>query len=292
MNAKKIIFLIIMCLSLKLQAQLNPLGAQYFQNQYLANPALAGLETGYEISAALKAQWSAIDGAPLMQGVTLERGSANRKVGFGLNFYNESAGVINRTSLKATYAYHLPLDGEKNIDFGLSAGYMDEWIDFNKVKGDVTDNSLINFNSRKLYFDADFGFAFRVKGLTLQGTVPNLRRILDRDIIQTVVDRSMFMAALSYKIKFKNPTTALEPKVVYRSVQNYGDIIDVGANLSFQEGKLFLNGIFHSTGSFTLGIGTLYNKQLSILAQYTTNTSDLQNYSNGEAQIGLKYRFK
>ena len=27
-------------------AQINPLGAQYFQNQYLANPAMAGYQSG------------------------------------------------------------------------------------------------------------------------------------------------------------------------------------------------------------------------------------------------------
>lgn len=288
---RNIISLILTCLAINLHAQLNPLGAQYFQNQYLANPAMAGFEPGYEIAGTLKAQWTAIEGAPSVQAVTLTKGSMNRKVGFGLNFYNEAAGIINRTSLKATYAYHLPLGLDRTIDFGLSAGYMDEWINFSRAKGDISDISLINFNRRKLFFDADFGFAFRLKELTLQGAVPNLRRILDKDINQAIVDRSLYMAAVSYKIKLKE-LASFEPKLVYRGILNYGDIFDAGVNISVYDDKLFANGIFHSTGSFTMGIGTLYNKQLSILVQYTTNTSDLQNYSNGEAQIGIKYGFK
>ncbi|WP_293788214.1 PorP/SprF family type IX secretion system membrane protein [uncultured Pedobacter sp.] len=289
---KKLLVAVSFFMVMKAQAQLNPMGTQYFLNQYLANPALAGTEPGYEAFGALKGQWSAIEGAPVMQAVTLTRGSENKKVGLGLYFYNESAGVIKRTSLKASYAYHLPINqGTSMIDFGLSAGYMNEWIDFNRVKGDNTDGSLANFNQRKMYFDGDFGIAYRNNRLTIQGTLPNLKRLMDRDIIRAVADRSLYMAAISYKLFFDDKNTELEPKVIYRGVQNYKDIVDIGANLSFVNGKLLFNGIYHSTNSVTLGIGTKYKDVLSIICQYTTNTADLQGYSNGEAEIGLKYHF-
>lgn len=290
-NLKLLLTLFLFGFTLQSYAQLNPLGTQYFQNQYLANPSLAGLEQGYQISGALKAQWTAIEGAPFMQALTFEKGSKNRKVGFGLNIYNETAGVINRTNLKATYAYHLPLDVEKILDLGISVGYLSEWIDFDKVQGDLTDISLINFNRRKLYFDADFGIAFRSRGLLLHASVSNIRKILDKNLPQNVIDRSIYWASLSYKFTLADGTTRVEPKAIYRGVQNFGDIIDIGGDLTFQNGKLILNGIYHSTKSATFGVGTLYNNQLSILAQYTTNTSELNNYSNGEAQLGIKYRF-
>ncbi len=290
-NFKPLLALFLIGFSLQSNAQLNPLGAQFFQNQYLANPSLAGLAPGYQVSAALTAQRKPIEGAPLIQGITFERGLQNKKVGFGINFYNESAGVINRTSLKATYAYHLPLDGKRFIDFGLSAGYFNEWINFDKVTGDLTDISLINFNRRKLYFDGDFGFAYRSGGLTIHGAVSNIRRMFDRNFSQAVADRSIFWTALSYKFTSADGTTQVEPKAVYRGVQNFGDIFDIGANLSFQKEKLIINSIYHSTNSLTFGIGTLYRDQLSLSVQYTTNTSALQNYSNGEAHIGIKYKF-
>lgn len=290
-NLKPLLTIFLIGFILQSNAQLNPLGTQYFQNQYLANPSLAGLEHGYQIAGALKAQWTAIEGAPFMQALTFESGSKNKKVGLGLNFYNETAGVINRTNLKATYAYHLPLDVEKFLDLGLSVGYLSEWLDFDQIKGDLTDISLINFNGRKLYFDADFGFAFRSKGLLIHASVSNIRKILDKNFPQNVIDRSIYWASLSYKFTLADGTTRVEPKAIYRGIQNFGDIIDIGSNLTFQNGKLILNGIYHSTKSVTFGVGTLYKNQLSILVQYTTNTSDLQDYSNGEAQLGIKYKF-
>lgn len=145
------------------------MGSMYYLNPYLASPALAGTEKGWELNGAYKAQWTAIEHAPAMQAITATYGSESKKVGFGINLYKEGAGVILRSSAKATYAYHLPLNTEESfLDFGLSAGVMDEWIDFNRVRGDLTDPSLYNFNQRKVYFDGDFGVAFRNKNWTVQ----------------------------------------------------------------------------------------------------------------------------
>ncbi|RZK60681.1 MAG: type IX secretion system membrane protein PorP/SprF [Pedobacter sp.] len=292
---KKILIITLMLLSSSAAyCQLNPMGSIYYQNLYLSNPAMAGIEKGWELNAGYKSQWSAIDGAPNTQALTAAYGSENSKTGFGLLLFNDKAGVVRATSVKATYSYHLPLNTEgNNIDFGISAGILDEWVNYGDVIGDLSDVSISNFNDRKLYLDADFGMAYRRKGLTLQGTLPNLKRFFDRDIKRNVVDRSLFIASVSYK--FKNGETGLtsiEPKIGFRGVENYKNIVDAGVNFIFNDDKLMLSGVFHSTGSVTFGAGTTYKKQFAILCQYTTNTTDLQTYSNGEAEIAIKYNFR
>ncbi|RNL53271.1 PorP/SprF family type IX secretion system membrane protein [Pedobacter jejuensis] len=293
-STKYIVLAIGMLLLSKAYGQLNPMGSMYYQNQYLANPAMVGVEQGWELNGSYKAQWTAINGAPSMQGVTATYGAENNKVGIGLNFYNESAGVIRRTSIKGTYAYHVALNNKSSfIDFGLSAGVMDEWIDYNEVIGDLGDVSLYNFNQRKLYFDGDFGAAFRTSHLTVQGSLPNLKRLFDRDLQRAVADRFLYMGSVSYKIyNNQGAVSVIEPKLMYRGVENYKDIFDLGTQVEFWGNKLIMNGMYHSTNSVTIGAGTVYKNQLSILCQYTTNTSDLQSYSNGEFEIGLKYNFR
>lgn len=289
-----LIITIITC-SVKSYGQLNPMGSMYYLNPYLANPAMAGIEKGWELNGAYKAQWTAIENAPAMQAITATYGSENKKVGFGINLYNEGAGVIRRTSGKLTYAFHLPLNSEDNfIDFGLSAGITDEWVDFNKVRGDITDPSLYNFNQRKVYFDGDFGVAYRKRNLTVQGVMPNLKLLFDRDLKRQVADRYFYMVSVGYKF-INDENSALsswEPRVAYRGVQNYKDIVDIGVNTQFFGNKLLLSGIYHTTNSVTIGAGTTFKNQLSVLCQYTSNTSDLGSYSNSEFEIGLKYNFR
>ncbi|WP_316831301.1 PorP/SprF family type IX secretion system membrane protein [Pedobacter aquatilis] len=275
-------------------SQLNPMGSIYYQNQYLANPSLAGIDTMINLNGAFKAQWTSIKGSPRIQYITADLPTKNKKVGLGLLVYNESAGLINRTRATFTYAYHLKLNNDSSfVDFGLSAGLMNEWIDLGKAVGDLGDDVLGNFSDRKVYLDGDFGIAYRNKKLTVQATLPNLKRFLKRDEIRNVVDRSIYFAAVSYKIPLKGETlNIVEPKVVFRGVENYKGILDVGANLGFLQQKLMASAIYHSTNSVTLGFGANYKKTLGLLLQYTSNTSALQNYSNGEFEIGLRYSFK
>ena len=274
-------------------SQLNPMGSIYYHNQYIANPAMVGINMGWELSTAVKAQRTVILGRIAMATVSAAYASTNKKVGIGLLLYNDKAGVVQRTSIKASYAFHLPIKDETTfLDFGLSGGIMDENIKMSDVRGDLTDVELGNFNDRELHLDIDFGLSLRIKHLTIQGTIPNLKRYFDSNIKRNLVDRATMMAAISYKINFnKSRLNSIEPKIMYRNVENFKDIMDIGSNLIFSEGRLQLSGIYHTSGSITFGAGTLYKNKLTILTQYTTNTADLGNYSNGEAEIALKYNF-
>jgi type IX secretion system PorP/SprF family membrane protein len=285
-------YILITCLLItNAYAQLNPMGGMYFQNQYLGNPALAGIERGWIVNASYKVQWTAIDGAPSMQALTATYGATGKKIGLGLNFYNEISGVSRRTGIKGTYAYHLPLNGDRSfLDFGLSGGIMNEWVDYDKVICDPGDLSIQKFNTRPLYADGDFGIAFRNEKLTIQGSVPNLKRFLDKDIRRYRIDRSSYMAAISYK--FSGQDLSVEPKAVYRGVENYKDLVDLGAQFLCCEDRLMMNAVYHSTNSITVGLGTFYQKQLRILCLYTSDTSDLWKYSNGEFEIALQYFLK
>lgn len=284
--------LLVLVLPIMANAQLNPMGSVYFQNQFLANPSMAGIEPGGRLNGAMKAQWTGVEGGPRIQTLTADYGLPNEKVGLGLLVYNESAGIINRTRFTATYAYHLSLNSSTDfIDFGLSAGLMNEWVDVGKAKGDLSDEVLGSFNDRRMYLDGDFGIAYRNEKLTLQAALPNLKRFLKRDEIRNVIDRSIYYFAAGYKIRSEDVLSSIEPKIVYRGVQNYRGIVDVAANLQFLEDKLMLSGVYHSTDSMTIGLGANYKSTFSLLFQYTTNTAQMQSYSNGEFELGLRYSF-
>jgi type IX secretion system PorP/SprF family membrane protein len=292
----KATLLVVIALSIvnKANAQLNTMSSTYYQNPYLSNPSMAGIVEKFEVSAAVKAQWTSVDGAPIIQTLTATYGSPSKKLGLGLFLYNESAGLLRRTNFKATYAYHLKLNNEDQfIDFGASVGAINEWIDLNKIQGDASEQTIQDFNARKMKFESDFGMAFRTKSLTVQAAIPNLMATFGKSELKDVVDRSLYMASVGYKFFAKPGTlTSIEPMVTYHGVANFEDLFDVGLNVQMFENKLQLNSIYHNTNSVTVGIGTVYKKQLSILCQYTTNTADLQTYSNGEFEIGLKYNIR
>lgn len=271
------------------RAQLNPMSAVYYQNQYLGNPAMAGLKQQLTLSAGLRSQFSTMPGMPFSQFVTADYGFAD-KVALGLQVNNDRAGLLKRTRASASFAYHLPLDqGSRRLSFGLSASFADEDINLADLKGDMDDMDVYNVNQRKTYLDADFGMAYSSNRLQIQGAVSNMKRLLKKDAYQAA-DMPVFFTAISYKVPTNFAT--VEPKVVYRGIKGYDNIVDAGVNLEFNSptvNKINLLGLYHSTGSATFGIGVNWNNKLIINGMYTTNTSALKGYTAGDYEIGISY---
>jgi type IX secretion system PorP/SprF family membrane protein len=269
------------------KAQLNPLATQYFQNQYLFNPAMAGINEGLNINLSVRKQWSSIPGSPFTQAVTADY--LLNRAAFGVNVYNEQSGLLRATRAVATYAYHIPL-GENNqkLNFGLSAGVLSQRVPFDEVNGDPGDLSVARYNERKSFIDGDFGASYTSNGINIQAALPNLRSVFNQDNNNYTVDRSLFFSSVSYRFNFGEQFNAigLEPKVCFRGVKGYDNIVDVGANLLLADNQLSFQGMFHSTKSTTIGFG-LNKNTYSILAFYTTETSAISTYTNGNFELSF-----
>lgn len=282
----------ILAAALQSKAQLNPMSSIYFQNQYLANPAMAGMEEGLTLNAGYRKQWSSIPGSPQTQAFTGEYGFSNR-VGMGLLINNDKAGLIRRTNVMGTYAYHLPLgDAGQRLNFGLSLGVKTERINLMDVNGDNGDVLVGQFNQRETNVDGDFGLAYTSGGLTLQAALPNMKTYFKTDVAYHTVDRSVFYSAASYKFYSGQSMDAveIEPKLAFRGVKGHTNIVDAGANVAIIEGALNFMGMWHSSKSVTFGIGMDYRNSLTITGMYTTDTGDLRGYSNGDFEIGIKLK--
>lgn len=267
------------------------MGTVYFQNQYLANPALAGVQSGFNFNGAYRSEWNNIPGSPTIQALTAEYAITD-KAGIGINFYSDKAGLFKRTRAVATYAYHLPVDtsGDR-LHFGISLGYLNEQIQNDDINAEPGDLILRGFNERETFIDGDFGIAYTGKSLNLQLALPNLKNMLGRDINEHSVGNSTFYSAVSYKVPLSEGANSLglEPKLAFRGVKGFDNIIDAGANLSYAENKVNLFAMYHTSKSSSFGLGLNY-LNMSINGIYTTPTSGLRRYSTGDFVVSLSLR--
>ncbi|RYY07860.1 MAG: type IX secretion system membrane protein PorP/SprF [Sphingobacteriaceae bacterium] len=281
------IFLLLAISQTAVKAQLNPLATQYFQNQYLFNPAMAGIDNGLNINLSLRKQWSSIPGAPFTQAVSAD--FLLSRAAFGVNVYADQSGLLKSTRAVATYAYHIPL-GQNNqqLNFGVSAGVLSQRVPLDQVSGDAGDLSIARYNDRQSYLDGDFGTSYTSNNLSLQFALPNLRSVFNQYNYYTA-DRSLYFSAVSYKFNFGEAINniTLEPKIAFRGVKGYTSILDAGANLMLAGNQLSLQGMYHSTKSATFGFG-LNKDAYSILAFYTTETASINSYTNGNFEISLQ----
>ena len=285
--------LILICFSGATQAwaQLYPLGAQYFHNQYLGNPATAGIDSGFRADLSNRVQWNDVPGAPVNQVFTgvLRTG----KVGLGLSLNKEKEGLMNSLRTMATLAYHLPLNNDQKLHFGLSVGMLTQRIRIEDIVGNQGDPSVSNYNSREFFLDGDYGMAYTNSKLKVQLAIPNLKNFFNTDYFRTS-NFSVFYSAITYKIG--NPSNKnsmiMEPIIAFRGVKGFKNIMDAGTKISFSNDRLNLSGIYHSTGNSTFGIGFNYNSAIGISSMYSTGTSVLRGFSTtGDFEINLKLSF-
>ena len=271
-------------------AQLNPMGAMYFQNQYLGNPALAGTESGLDFSLGIRQQWSLFPGSPQMQTFTASY-ALNDKAGLGLNVYNDQSGLFKRTRTVATYAYHLPLsEADHHLSFGLSLGFVNDRITTEDIRGNQGDSNVGAYNQRDTYVDGDFGMAYTSNNLNIQAALPNMKSFLKKDINIDAVGRGTFFSAISYKFQIDGAGGfGIEPKVAYRGVKGMDNLIDVGANVSYANNRVNLFGMYHSSKSSTFGVGLNY-LNIGFSGMYSTATAALNSYSNDNFEVSMKVR--
>lgn len=267
------------------QALLEPSGTQYFQNEYLSNPAMAGIDSGLHLNAAYHRQMGGVDGAPVTKYFTAD-GNIGKRVGLGLNVFNDVAGLINRSRVAVSYAYHLPLtDRGQELHFGLSLALNVQRIDYQKLNGDPNDPSVSSFNRRDDYFEGEYGMAYTDKHLTVQAALPNIRGLVKGDNLGAD-GGVIFITAAAYRFTPEGALSSLTPKVTYRGVRGYKNILDAGVNAGFLDNLLSVMAMYHTTKSLTTGIGVDIRKTVVFQVMYTTQTGGVKTYTDGSLEIG------
>ncbi|MET6998090.1 PorP/SprF family type IX secretion system membrane protein [Chitinophaga defluvii] len=267
--------------------QVDPLASQYFQNQYLGNPSFAGIDSGLHINGAYRRQFNNDPGVPVTMAFTADY-LVGKRVGAGLNVYRDEAGLINRTRVSLTYAYHLPLtvSGTQQLHFGLSVGLRSDRLDVKGIIGNPNDPSIGLFNRRDNYFDGDFGMAYTDGHLTLQGALPNVVGYFRKDN-QDISNSAGFYAAAGYRWDIGNEFTAIEPKVCFRGVRGFDNIFDFGANVLLLNNRMNVFGLYHTSKNYTVGAGFNFLSTVGLQLIYTSQTSGVRTYLDNNFTLAL-----
>jgi type IX secretion system PorP/SprF family membrane protein len=237
-------------MNMSLTAQINPMAAQYFQNTYLANPAMAGFNQGLRLNLGYRNQWNNIQGSPQNVYVTGEYGT--KKVGLGMNFYKDEAGLLSRSKIQGTYAYHLPLnEDQKMLHFGISLGLQTNLLDLQNIVGSQNDPTAIRYNEQERIIDGDFGLAYSDEHIIIEGSISNLKNQLQIED-NSSSNYATFLTSMSYKFKFAD--WQVQPKIVYRGVQNFEDIIDMGFEIRTPDDQLGFMSMYHTNSSMSYGL--------------------------------------
>jgi len=138
-------FLIVLLSMQCLQAQQDPLYNLYSFNQYMINPAYAGVYDNFSANLVTRKQWPGIDGSPLTNLFTAHS-SVGNQFGTGILIVNDRLGINNNTEVQASFAYKIT-SGDKTLSLGVQGGLVNYQYDYNKLNLAFVDDEGLDISN-------------------------------------------------------------------------------------------------------------------------------------------------
>ncbi len=184
-----------------------------FKNGFSINPANAGVDKTLSINSTHRQQWLGVSGSPSAFNFNIH-GELSEKNSIGFKYATESYGLIRRNSASGTYVYNLKLNEQHKLRFGLSAGFMQNTINYSAIRTqDYSDEVILDGQQNSgVSFNADFGIRYSVGNFqiglaSMQIVEARSRMYLENDVAGFFSLSRHFVANTSYDFKVSNDWT-------------------------------------------------------------------------------------
>jgi type IX secretion system PorP/SprF family membrane protein len=270
-----------------LLAQQQALFTQYMFNGLAINPAYAGSHESMSMTALARKQWMGIEDAPNTQTFAIHTPIPNEKIGLGLLLTHDHVGPAHQYSIKAAYAYRVPL-GPGKLSLGLQGGLVNYNTRFSSLYlgpnvqdpafGEDVNNYLVDVGTGLYYFTERFYVGFAVPQLVSLQADENYK-----------LSKHYFLNG-GYVFDL-NRSFKLKPSLLVKAVEGAPLDVDLNANLLINE-VLWVGASYRSFETISALLELQLTDQLRLGYAYDfPATSDLGSYTAGSHELMLNYRF-
>ena len=297
---KKItILILIISTAIVVNAQQLPQFTQYMINDYVFNPAIAGIENNYQMKTNIRNQWIGVVDAPRTTVLSIYGKHRESNVGLGGVVFNDQVGPTSRTGLSLSYAYHFSLTDKMKMSLALAGGFTQIKIDPNHLHFKEFEPQAQGGILSSLVPDATFAFYLYTKDWYIGASVPQLLNsnlgFFEDDYLETYnlnPDGSLerhYFAMTGYKWKV-NYDYVIEPSVLLKSVAPADPVVDIGVKVIYQN-KLWLGTAYRTNGDIGVLLGYSIGNRYLIGYSYDMISSGLGDYTSGSHEFVLGIRF-
>jgi type IX secretion system PorP/SprF family membrane protein len=324
---KKLLVFAALGLVITANAQQRPHYTQYILNNFIINPAVAGIENYTDVKLSHRHQWVGLKGAPITTYITIHgplkksdyeretpttfhapgvnpRGkaywqdytAADPHSGIGFTMLNDRTGPLNRFSVSGTYAYHLSISARTSLSMGLSAGVQNMTLNAallefeNKVDPAVAGSGYLN----RLTPDISAGlWMYSSKyfiGLAAQNIIPSKLTFTDQDTL--TVDKAgrivpHLFLSAGYRM-FLNDDVSFLPSATLRYVSPMPLGVDLNAKVQYQD-LIWAGASYRLQDGFSAMLGVNMNSTFNVGYSYDYTTSRLNTVSRGSHEIVIGF---
>jgi type IX secretion system PorP/SprF family membrane protein len=299
---KRITILIFsICLAVNLKGQQLPQITQYMNNNYVVNPAVAGMYDYYQVNTTIRNQWLGIDEGPRTSVISIY-GKHNENVGLGGTVYNDFTGPTSRIGGSASYTYKIKIVKKIDLSLALQAGFTQfKIIKDNLSVQDQQDPLMLGGNIVRTLPDATFGVNLSGNRWYIGASIPqllsselrlmddNFARIYDKTKQEGNLARHIYvLGSFNYNIR---PNILVEPNFFLKYVAGY-TAIDIGLKTEYKE-MIWIGMNYklnNDLSTIAALLGYTINNRFNIGYSYGLPSSQASSYYSGshEFMLGIK----
>lgn len=304
------------------QAQQRPYYTQYILNNYIINPAIAGIENYTDVKLSHRHQWVGLEDAPVTTYLTIHtplkkddygrttatsiatpgenpRGTAywreyqapEAHSGAGLTILNDRTGPLNRFAAYGTFAYHLPLTTTMALSMGVSAGMASMSLRADKLNfggGSQVDPAVNTQQASRLKPDFSAGLWLYGRdyfaGIAIQQIVPATLSFSD-NIVQEQKGKLLphTFLTMGYRFQLDDDFSCL-PSVMLRYIQNLPWGAELNAKLQYQD-LVWIGGSYRHEDGFAGMLGLNISSTVNLGYSYDRSTSAMKTVNKGTHEL-------
>ena len=296
------ILLFVICFGGLLKAQQLPQITQYMNNNYVINPAVAGMYDYYQVNTTIRNQWAGINDAPRTSVISIY-GRHSEHVGLGGTVYNDVTGPTSRIGGAASYTYAFQLTQKVKLSLALQGGFTQFKIIKNNIPVmDQDDPLMLGGDVVRTLPDATFGFNVSGNKWYIGAAIPQLLsselKLMDDDFARIYDTTSQngklashiyVLGSYTYDI---NPAISIEPSFFLKSVAGAKTQIEFGVKSEYKE-MIWVGMNYemnNDLSSIAALLGYKINDRFNIGYSYGMPSSTTSSYHSGshEFMLGIK----
>lgn len=266
---------------------------QYMFNGLVINPAYAGADEALSLTFIHRNQWAGVEGAPKTQTLSGHTLFKKKKVGLGLIFTNDKIGVHNNFNFLTNYAYHLQIDNDSYLSFGLQAGLHNRRSDYSSVfEGSGNDPGLNYALVSHTFFDFGAGLYFRSPRLHIGFSIPEIipQQITLNDTLSTRFSEVNNFLYSRYLISL-NDDVNLEPSLLLKYIN--GVPLSYDMNMNFVYRNVLTTGLsYRRNESIDFLLKGQVTPQLQIGYSYDYPIGRISALFNASHEVMIHYLFR
>ena len=272
-------------------AQQQPMYSQYMFNMMNINPAYAGSRGVTSMTALFRDQWVNMPGSPKTASVSVDMAVKQKKIGLGIQLYDDRLGVERTTGLNLSYAFRIQTSEKGTLSLGLQAGLLNYRANLTEVSTFQSNDPVFNQNVNGLLPAAGAGIYYNSDKFYIGASVPALlkTKISKNNVadISSITGRELHLFLASGFVAAINEDLVLKPSLLVKATSGSPVEFDLNTNLWIKN-TIAVGGSYRTGDAYVGMVEWQMNRQLRFGYAYDKTFSNLGLYNSGTHELMLR----